>query len=295
MHSMGGKTVVVTGASSGIGKVTALELSKAGARVVMVCRSGQKAQEVGREITQAAGREDVELLTADLSSQSSVHAVAGELRKRCPRIDVLINNAGIYAPERRMTEDGLESTFATNHVAYFLLTNLVLDVIKASAPARIVNVSSEAHRIGKIDFENLRGEKPYGPVKAYCQSKLANILFTYELARRLEGTNVTVNCLHPGTVRSGFGRGAKGLMGAMMPLARLLMISAEKGARTSIFLASSPEVEGISGRYFIKCKPAKSIAASHDRELAKRLWEVSEQLTGLSAQPSQHEGNVVRE
>jgi retinol dehydrogenase 14 len=279
---LNGKTAIVTGASSGIGKVTALELAKAGAKVVMVCRPGPKAEAAFGEISQEAGKDKVELMDADLSSQSSIHAFAENFKKTNDRLEILVNNAGILLSNRVLTADGLERTFATNHLAYFLLTNLLLDLLKASAPARIVCVASEAERGGKIDFDDLQSERTYSGMKAYSQSKLANILFTYELARRLNGTGVTANCLHPGLVNTGWGRGFRGIFKIGIKLVSPFMLSPEEGAKTSIYLASSPEVEGITGRYYFKCKPAASAPASYDEEVARRLWETSEKLTGLA-------------
>jgi retinol dehydrogenase 14 len=279
---LNGKTAIVTGASSGIGKVTALELAKAGAKVVMVCRPGSKAEAAFGEISNEAGKDNIELMKANLSNQSSIHGFAEEFKKTHGRLEILVNNAGIFLSDRELTADGLEQTFATNHLAYFLLTNLLLDMLKASAPARIVCVASEAERGGNIDFDDLQSERNYSGMKAYSQSKLANILFTYELARRLNGTGVTANCLHPGLVNTGWGRGSRGLFKIGMKLAAPFMLTPEEGAKTSIYLASSPEVEGITGKYFIKCKPAESAPASHNEAAAKKLWEVSEKLTKLA-------------
>lgn len=280
-NHLNGTTAIVTGASSGIGKVTALELAKAGAKVVMVCRPGSKAEAAVGEISHKAGKENVELMDADLSSQSSIRGFAEKFKKTHGRLEILVNNAGIFLSDREVTVDGLERTFATNHLAYFLLTNLLLDLLKASAPARIVCVASEAERGGKIDFDDLQSERTYSGMKVYSQSKLANILFTYELARRLKGTNVTANCLHPGLVNTGWGRSSRGIFKIGMKLVTPFMLSPEEGAKTSIYLASSPEVEGITGKYFIKCKPAESAPASYDADAAKKLWEVSERLTKL--------------
>ena len=281
-ESLRGKTAIVTGASSGIGKVTALELAKAGAKVVMVCRPGSKAEAAFGEISREAGKDKVELMNADLSSQSSIRAFAENFKKTHDRLEILVNNAGILLSNRELTADGLERTFATNHLAYFLLTNLLLDMLKASVPARIVCVASEAERGGKIDFDDLQSERTYGGMKAYSQSKLANILFTYELARRLKHTGVTANCLHPGLVNTGWGRGFRGIFKIGIKLVTPFMLAPEEGAKTSIYLASSPEVEKVTGQYFIKCKPARSADSSYDADVAKKLWEVSERLTKLS-------------
>jgi NAD(P)-dependent dehydrogenase (short-subunit alcohol dehydrogenase family) len=277
-----GKTAVVTGSNSGIGKMTALELAKAGATVVMVCRPGDKSEAAYSEIAAVVGDYGVELMTADLSSQASIRACATEFKRTHKKLDILVNNAGVFLPDRQVTVDGLERTFAINHLAYFLFTNLVLDLLKASLPARIICVASEAERTGKIDFKDLQGEKRYSGLKAYSQSKIANILFTYELARRLAGTGVTANCLHPGGVNTGWGRNAKGLLRMGITLFRRFLLTPEQGAQTSIYLASSAEVEGITGGYFIKCKPVRSISSSYDLDLADKLWDVSEKLTGLS-------------
>ena len=275
------KVVMVTGASDGIGKVTARALAEMGAHVVMVCRPSAKAEAARQEIAEATSPGAVELLTADLSSQAEIRAVAAEFRERHERLHVLCNNAGLYVPERRLTADGLELTFALDHLGYFLLTHELREVLAASAPARIVNVSSEAHRGARIDFDDLQGERKFSAFRAYGQAKLGNVLFTYELARRLEGTGVTVNCLHPGVVRTGFGRDSHGAMKVALKLISPFMASPDKGAETSIYLASSPEVQGATGQYFAKCKPKKSSPLSYDRAVAQRLWEVSEKLTGV--------------
>ncbi|MFQ5793638.1 MAG: SDR family oxidoreductase [Candidatus Bipolaricaulia bacterium] len=242
---MQGKTRIVTGANSGIGKATALGLAKLGVTVVMVCRNPRKGEAAMAEIKAQSGNESVDLMIADLSSQQSIRQLVADFTDRYQRLHVLINNAGLHLSRRFVTADGIETTFAVNHLASFLLTNLLLDVLKASAPARIVNVTSSAHS-RTMDFDNLQGEKQYNGMQTYTQSKLANILFTYELARRLEGTGVTVNCLHPGTVRSGLQRN----LPRIFRLLRLFFATPEKGAETSIYLASSPEVEGVSGKYF---------------------------------------------
>ena len=222
-------------------------------------------------------------MLADLSSQDDIRRLADEVKKACPRLDVLVNNAGVIRSERITTQDGLETTFAVNHLAYFLLTNLLLDALEASAPSRIVNVASGEQRSGTIDFDDLQGEKGYKTAKAYSQSKLATVLFTYELARRLEGTGVSANCLHPGVVGTNLGSGVTGAFGFTVRALRPLMKSPEKGAETSIYLASSPEVGGLSGRYFAKKAKARSSGVSYDERLARRLWEASADLTNLPA------------
>jgi NAD(P)-dependent dehydrogenase (short-subunit alcohol dehydrogenase family) len=280
--SMSEKVCLITGATSGIGKATAMELVKMGASVVMVGRDRGRGEAALAEIKEKSANASVDLMLADLSSQQEIHRLAGEFKEAYPRLDVLINNAGLFRSKRITTADGLEMTFAVNHLAYFLLTKLLLDVLKASAPSRIVNVSSGDHNNGAIDFDDLQGEKGYKGAKAYSQSKLADVLFTYELARRLEGTGITANCLHPGAgVRTNFGSGVSGVFGLIVRALRPFMISPEKGAETSIYLASSPEVEGLSGRYFVKKAEARSSDVSYDESRARRLWEVSAELTNL--------------
>jgi retinol dehydrogenase-14 len=280
---MGEKVCLITGATSGIGKATAMGLANMGASVVMVGRDRGKGEAVMAEIKEKSGNASVDLMLADVSSQEEIRRLADEFKEAFPRLDVLINNAGVFRSKRITSADGIEMTFAINHLAYFLLTNLLLDVLKASAPSRIVNVSSGEQRNATIDFDNLQGEKGYKGPKAYSQSKLATVLFTYELARRLEGTGVTANCLHPGVVGTNFGSGVSGVSGFMVRALTPLMKSPEKGAETSIYLASSPEVEGVSGRYFVKKAEARSSDVSYDERLARRLWEVSAELTNLPA------------
>ena len=281
---IGEKVCLITGATSGIGKATAMGLANMGASVVMVGRDRDRGEAALAEIKEGSGNDSVDLMLADLSSQVQVRRLAYEFKKAYPRLDVLINNAGGFHSKRITTADGLETTFAVNHLAYFLLTNLLLDVLEASAPSRVVNVSSGDHSNGTIDFDDLQGEKGYKGAKAYSQSKLANVLFTFELARRLEGTGVTANCLHPGAgVRTNFGSGVSGIFGFTVRALRPLMKSPEKGAETSIYLASSPEVQGLSGRYFVKKAGARSSDASRDERTARGLWEVSAELTRLPA------------
>jgi len=276
--SMQGKICLVTGSSTGIGKVTARELARMGATVVMVCRNRARGEAAQAEIKAASGSERVDLIVADLSSLAEVRRAAEEFKQRYTQLHVLIHNAGGVNYVRKMTSDGLEATFAANYLAPFLLTELLLDILKASAPARIINVSSTAHLRGKIDFDDLQGEKKYSVWKAYCQAKLALILFTYELARQLQGTGVTVNALHPGVVASDFGRGFNGFLRFGWKLASRFMISVEQGARTTLYLATSPEVEGVSGKYFVNSKERKSSSLSYNEALRQRLWKVSEEL-----------------
>jgi retinol dehydrogenase-12 len=280
--SMVGKVVLVTGATAGIGQIAARELARKGATVVVVGRSLERCRSTVDMIRQATGNSSVDFLVADLSSQADVRKLADEFRAKYDRLDVLLNNAGAFFSKRSETIDRIESTFGLNHLGYFLLTNLLLDTLKASSPSRVVSVASAAHRmVWKIDFDDIEGKKKYGGWHAYSQSKLANILFTAELARRLEGTGVTANCLHPGFVASNFTAG-NGSMGWMMRrVASVFAISMENGAKTSIYLASSPEVEGVTGRYFAKQKVANPTNAAKDEAAASKLWDLSEAMTGL--------------
>ncbi|HEY7418110.1 MAG TPA: SDR family oxidoreductase [Ktedonobacteraceae bacterium] len=280
---MQGKICVVTGANSGIGKVAALELARMGASVVMVCRDRARGEAAQSEIKAKSGNDNVDLLLADLSSQQSIRQLVENFKQRYSQLHVLINNAGIASLNRRETVDGLEMTFAVNQLAPFLLTNLLLDVIKASAPARIVNVSSGAHAIGYINMDDLQSAKQYRFMRTYGQSKLALILFSYELARRLQDTGVTVNCLHPGFVATNIGQ--NGVPSLLKPVAKLIFsigsISPEEGAKTTLYLASSPEAEGVTGKYFVKCAPRHSASITYNEELQKQLWEACDKLVQL--------------
>lgn len=277
-----GKLCLVTGATSGIGLVTARTLAQRGAQVVLVGRNPARCQAAVAHIQAAGGNPAVEALVADLASQQQVHALARQFRERHPRLDVLLNNAGGMWLRRERTMDGLEMTFAVNHLAYFLLTQLLRDMLQTSAPARIINVSSEAHRKATLDFDDLQGERRYNGWRQYCRSKLMNLLFTYELARHLEGTGVTANALHPGWVATGFA-GNNGWRGRLWQLvARGFASSPEEGARTSVYLAASPDVAGTSGRYFIQERAVPSSPASCDEAAARRLWQVSLELTRLA-------------
>ena len=273
---MHGKVCIVTGANSGIGRVAALELAERGATVVLICRNEERGAPVLEEIERRGG--SATLLAADLASQRQVRAAAAAFRERFDRLDVLINNAGVAGwGTRLVSEDGLELTFAVNHLAPFLLTELLLDRLKASAPARVVTVSSAAHKNVALDFDDLQGERRYSGFGAYSRSKLANILFTRELSRRLEGTGVTANCLHPGVVATGIFRNIPRWMRAI--LTSPLVLSPEKGADTLLYLATAPEIAEVSGGYFVRRKPARTSRASQDAEAARRLWEASEALT----------------
>ena len=277
---MDGKVCLVTGANSGIGRETGLALAKMGATVILVARDPTKGGAALDDIRRASGNEHVELMLADLASLDSVRQLAADFRARHPQLHVLVNNAGSYNVQRSETKDGFETTFGVNHLAYVLLTNLLLDVLKASAPARIINVSSASHRGATINFDDLHGNDGYRGMAAYGQSKLANVLFTYEVARRLEGTGVTANSLHPGVVMTNFGHNNTGILGSLFgvfhAVARPFLLSPEQGAETSIYLASSPEVEGVTGKYFVKKQPVQSNEVSYDTEVAQRLWQVSE-------------------
>lgn len=280
---MQNKICLVTGATNGIGKVTALELAKMGATVIVVGRNPHKTEAVVNELRAQSGSDRVDKALADLSSLAEVRALAENFKRKYSRLDVLVNNAGAYFGKRQVSADGYEMTFALNHLSYFLLTALLLDVLKASAPSRIVNVASDAHRTAPLDFDDLQAEKKFNGLVVYGRSKLANILFTYELAKRLQGTNVTANTLHPGFVATGFGADSGALMRIGIKItARLMGVSVEEGAQTTIYLASSPEVEGVTGKYFQKCKPAQSSAASYDVDARERLWQISEQLCGVT-------------
>jgi len=281
---MNGKVVLITGATNGIGRVAALELAEMGATVIVVGRDAARTEATIHEIKQQTGSSAVDQIVADLSPMAEVRRAAEEFKSRYKRLDVLVNNAGAVFRQRQETVDGYEMTFALNHLAYFLLTNLLLDLLKTSAPSRIVNVSSDAHTSGKMNFDDLHSQRSYGQMgfAPYGNSKLANVLFTYELARRLQGTGVTANVLHPGFVASGFGRNNRGLMDLAMRVLHRFAISPEEGAQTIIYLASSPAVEGVSGKYFYKSKAVQSSPASYDEAAARRLWEMSEQMVGLA-------------
>jgi len=281
-REMEGRVCLVTGATSGIGLVTARALAERGADVTLLARTPAKAEAVVAGIKEQTGNPNVSALIADLSVREQVRRAAGEFRARHDHLHVLVNNAGAVFGRRRESADGIEMTLALNHLAPFLLTNLLLDMLKASAPARVVTVASAAHTGAHIPFDDLQHRRRYFAFGVYGETKLANILFTYELARRLEGSGVTANALHPGFVASNFGRGDTRFWDVAFTLARPFAISAERGAQTSIYLATSPEVEGISGRYFANRRPVRSSGASYDRDAARRLWQVSEQLTGLA-------------
>ena len=282
-NTMSEKIVFVTGATSGIGAVTARRLAALGATLVMVGRDREKSDRVANDIRQRTGNSKVIYLVGDLSSQKDLRRLVDEFKNHFDRLDVLVNNAGAVFLSRHESVDGIEMTLALNHLNYFLLTNLLMDRLIASAPARIVNVSSAAHNGARLNFDDLENKKGYNGMRAYGQSKLANLLFTYELARRLEGKGVTVNALHPGFVASNFAKNNLGILKPLMSLIQFAAISPEEGAQTSFYLATSPGVEGVSGKYFINQKAVSSSPASYDEAAARRLWETSEQMTGLAA------------
>ena len=271
MADMRGKTVLITGANQGLGKTSAIALGNMGAKLVLVCRNAEK----GRAAIAALQREgvrDAETICGDLASQTAIRQIAAEFQARHDRLDVLLNNAGVLVPSYRTTIDGIEETLAINHLAYFLLTKLLLDTLKSSRPARVVNVSSEAHRGARMHWDDLQFKNGgYRAFTAYSQSKLCNILFTRELARRLEGTQVTANCLHPGFVSTGFGRTYGGVMGVLVKLAMTFAIRVDEGAKTQIWLASSPDVEGVSGKYFEKCAERMPNKEAQDPDAPGRL------------------------
>ncbi len=276
--SFQGKVCMVTGASSGIGRASVMRFAQLGADVVLVCRDAQRGREVIEKVTGATGNQNLHLLIADLSYQSAVRTLAAEFSARFPHLHVLVNNAGVATRVRTLSPDRIEMTFAVNHLAYFLLTSFLLDRLKESAPSRIINVSSEAHRNARLDFEDLQMEKGFSGFKAYCLSKLCNILFTRELAKRLEGTGVTANSMHPGYLRTGIFRETSGL------LKLLVMMTAgnpAKGARAIVYLATAPELDSVTGKYFKGTLERPSSPASQDSQAAERLWQISEQMTRL--------------
>jgi retinol dehydrogenase-14 len=281
---MAGKTVLVTGGSGGIGKATAVGLATLGAHLAITGRDRERTDSAAREI-RAAGGGPVDVFVADLSSQTEVRRLAGEALQRLPRIDVLVNNVGGYWNSRHVTADGLERTFALNHLAPFLLTHLLLDRLTHNSPARVVTVSSHAHAQGRIDFDDLQGERHYSGAKAYNQSKLANVLFTYELATRLlDQAVVTANVVHPGVVSTSFGAEDPATVQRLfIPLLRHLMKAPAHGAATSIYVASAPHLEQVTGRYFTNSKPKKSSQRSYDVDVAARFWDISADLVHVAA------------
>lgn len=273
------KTAVITGANSGIGKITALELAKGGYQVVMICRNQEKALAAKEEIAEETGNNNLHIEICDLSLMGNIVEAAEHIRENHPAIDILVNNAGLLPQsERQTTAEGLELTFAVNHLAYFLLSRELLPALKRAESARIVNVASEAHKSGMFDPGNLQLKNGYSTVKAYGNSKLFNIMFTRQLHRELRGTDMTTFCLHPGVVNTNFASDSDSFFARLFDLGRLFMLSPEKGASTSVYLCTEPGIEHLSGRYFIKSKPAKPSGIARNDEACKKLWDMSQDL-----------------
>ena len=280
---MAGKVVLITGGTGGIGKATAIGLAAIGARVGITGRDLARAEQAAADIRSASENPAVDAFAADMTSQAEVRRLAAAVLDAYPRLHVLVNNVGGFWAHRHPTADGLERTFALNHLAPFLLTNLLLDRLKASAPARVVTVSSGAQSMGRIDFDDLQGAHNYSGQRAYNQSKLANIMFTNELARRLEGTGVTANSLHPGVVRTNFGAEDQAwFFGVMSRVVYPLLKTPAQGARTPIYLASSPDMDGVTGQFFANRKPRTANKVAYDTDMAARLWQVSADLVGMT-------------
>ncbi len=278
LFDMKNKNVLITGANSGIGKETAVALAKMGATIIMLCRNKEKGEKALQEIKQRANTNKVDLIIADLSDPNSIYFAVSKYNEMFDKLDVLINNAGLFLKEKTIEATGYETTFAVNHLGHYLMTLLFIDLLVKSTPSRIINVSSEAHRFTKLNLEDINMEKKYRSFRAYSNSKLANILFTYELSRKLEGTGVTVNMLHPGFVNTNFGKNQYNkLTKPFMKLSGLFTISTAKGAKTSIYLASSPEVKDITGKYFKKSKVTRSSKESRKLKLQEELWEISQE------------------
>jgi len=281
LSDLTGRICVVTGANRGIGRATAVGLARLGAGLVLVCRRQEDGNDAAAEVT-GAGAAAADVVVADLSSQASIRKAAADITARHPRLHVLVNNAGVITRSRQVTGDGLEMQLAVNHLAYFLLTNLLLDPLRQGAPSRIVVVSSGSHQGGRIDFDALQSERRYEPIRVYSMTKLANLLFTYELARRLDGTGVTVNAVHPGVVATRLLADYLDLPVVGGTIARAFGAKPEKGAETSIYVAASPEVAGVTGAYFVGRHQSRSSTASYDEAAARRLWQASAELTGLA-------------
>ncbi len=283
--NMQGKTVLITGGNTGIGKQTAIALARMGAQVTITSRNPDKGQTALTEIRRESGSEQVECMRLDLASLASVRSFAAEFLATHPRLDVLINNAGLTLTSRSETLDGFETTFGVNHLGHFALTGLLLERLKQSAPARIVVLSSDAHKgaVRGLDFDDLQARRKYSGMGAYCKSKLANALFTLELAERLQGTGVTVNAVHPGVVKTEFAGSddVTGLFTVLVKLSHVFSLTPEQGARTSVHVASAPELEGVTGKYFARSKLARPARNALDKQAALRLWEISEQLTDV--------------
>jgi len=279
---MAQRICMVTGANSGIGKETSKKLAGLGATVVMVCRNQKRGEKAMSEIEGASNGAEVELMIADFSSLDSVRALAKTFLEKHDSLHVLINNAGGVNVLRSVTADGFETTFQVDYLSHFLLTNLLLEALEKGAPSRIINVSSASHYRGHLKFDDLHMKRGYGVMKAYSQAKLAQVLFTYELSRRLEGTGVTVNSLHPGAVATNIWKGSMGPFSFLGNISRLFLISPQRGAETPAYLASSPQVEGVTGKYYDQMREKQSSAESYDQAVARKLWDESERMTGLS-------------
>jgi len=280
---MSGRVCMITGTTSGIGKATALGLAKMGATVILVARNEADLRAVADDIKEKTANESIDLIVADLSSQESIHRLAEDFRNKYQHLHVLINNAGLTAEHKTLSVDGIDTLFAVNYLAPFLLTNLLLEMLKVSAPSRVVNVSSDGHKFGRINFDDIQSKKR-SAIGAYGDSKLALNLFTYELARKIKGTGVTANALHPGVVATNIGShdSSPFITRFIWKIFKVFMSSPDKGAQTSIFLASSPDVDGVSGKYFVKSKETRSSKESYDESVGQRLWQVSEELTKVS-------------
>lgn len=281
--SLAGKTCMVTGPTSGIGFETAAALAALGAHVVLACRDVNRGEESRRAIAARAVPGTCEVMHLDLASRASIRSFANAFMQSGSPLDVLVNNAAIILMRRETTQDGIEKQFGVNHLGPFLLTLLLLDRIKATPHARIVNVASTVHHNATLDFGDLQSEKSYSAMQAYSRSKLGNVMFTYALARRLNGTGVTANCLHPGVVRSHITRDIPAFLQPLVRASGAFMLSPARGAQTSVYLASSPDVDGVTGKYFVKCREVPSSAASQDINAQERLWQISAELTGLTA------------
>jgi NAD(P)-dependent dehydrogenase (short-subunit alcohol dehydrogenase family) len=275
------KTVLITGGTSGIGKATAIDLIKKGYQVIFTARNKEKADKTLKEIESYNLDGIVDYVVADLRSKKEVVEAVSKFKSKYQNIDILINNAGVTVPERRLTEDGMEETFQVNHLSHFIITNLLLDELMKSNQSRIINVSSGLYSNGKFEIDNLQSEKHFEPYRKYSDTKLMNILFTFELADRLKGTGITVNTLHPGVVRTNFGHELRGFSGAVTNAFSSFYLSPEKGALTSIYLATSDEVKDVTGKYFVKCKPVETYNSFITKENQKILWDKSVELAGL--------------
>lgn len=286
-NSLSGKTVLVTGASSGLGLHVAIQIARLGGEVLMTAREARRGDAAAREVRRRSGSDAISLLLCDFALQADVRRLASEVHGRHARLHVLVNNAGAVSADRKLTPDGLEQTFAVNHLGYFLLTNLLLDLLERSAPSRVVNVSSVAHRRGDLDFENLQYERGgYAIMKAYSRSKLANVLFTSELARRLSGRGVTVNAIHPGAVATNIWSRAPWFARPLLAIAKRFMLSPEDAARAIVRLAASPDVEGRTGGYYERVEQVRPSPLAEDEALARRLWDESARLVQLAGSPA---------